>query len=683
MRTILTLSAALIMLFAIALVMRKSASAIVPGDPLNGRTSKVRSLQVEPERSSNSQAELITKEPSRVIVFEIVDVAGRPVPDAAISLANRSKELARSTAEGIAEVREDLVPYNQFDAAELSVNHLDYSPEFVLIVRGVEKLRIALGKASSLRITVTDSVGSPIRDASISVYRHQTQPVVVATGISDEKGTIDIGGLPGGIVEVVAKADGYSAWSKKIRLLKAQSRQLDIRLAGGREIEVQVVAMVSRLPIPDVLITLAPLADDRNTSRLVTWSARTNTGGLGQFKSIPFAMKYVRISTSHDRYINTSTNVQLNSSPKQIVVIDLHLGAGLKLSIADEVGKLIEGEVIIREAGSPFSSFSRRVSVIAGEAKTVWGIPPHRPLALGVVLGGATTSVIRDIVLTPEELREVKLVVPKSIALKLLVRNEAERPRSGVIVMKSTDGKLALQTEGTGQPSSRPLTYRKQTDASGRVNLNVRPGTYELTFDGHLGDSAQQGLTVSEDDTVIIHTKGGKTFAGKLLDEGNTAIAAMQLVWRDGRGMRRTITGVSGAFEITDVDGSPGKLFALHEYAGGTLLFDGKPPDEARDFTLRRVVIRGHVTNYIPSDDHVDSIVVVRSEGAPHAQLYSSAISTASVDWPHVDEGGNFELRLPPGKWTIRVELGGRRSTPVSIEVGRAMSELSVNVTLE
>jgi hypothetical protein len=284
-------------------------------------------------------------------------------------------------------------------------------------------------------------------------------------------------------------------------------------------------------------------------------------------------------------------------------------------------------------------------------------------------VAGSSIAEERNVVVAPNEVREVVLQLPglASVACQVLTFDGA--PLAGTVYLRNLDGLKEVWTEVYGQSSSsRPFTFVFRI-AQDKVNmLQVVEGKYRLDFAGGNATLTQE-LHLRDGQELVLTLPDAGSLGGTVLSVAGSPLPNVKLLWCSGSKERRTSSGKDGAFRFARLPNEAGKLYVEDDFGGLELAYEGAPIGEDHSIRCQLGVVRGTLVESSTGKAVQARLNVSKIGGSSPGSFIRNSAPTYC---PSITSGGKFEVALTPGKWvfTVRDSQWVEEKTVVDVAPG-------------
>jgi protocatechuate 3,4-dioxygenase beta subunit len=606
----------------------------------------------------------------------VVDVQGRPIADAVVSVDSlpparrRASGDGRFTFEGLAERTYRLHARSSDGLA---------ATRQLLLERDTPDVQLVLEVAAALEVTVVQGLGQePVPEALVSVEGDLT-----LSGTTDVRGKVTLNGLVRGRHVISASHEGFAP--ERVALFEDRgtgTRHLALLLRPGVGVSGQVVD-ARGAPVADAVVqAIVPSALDVEAARAGV-SARSDASGHYRIPALPTGT--FRLSAEHQELGSAlSEAVQVDAGGREPAPVRLVLQGGGRLTgiVYRASGEPAAGAVVgVRAAGAAALLGARRSARTDAEgAFSVAGLP-RSELWVEARLEGAVAQ--PQSVSLEDGSGDVSLLLESAGVIRGTVASSDGKPLAGAQVAAIPDA--AERRMGLGD--SRVGQYAADvSDSVGQFQLSgLLPGKYRLH-------------------ASMVHAVQSSSFWMEAPVLAETGDMNVRLVVSAMARLRA---------QVTLADGSEPKVLAAalslappmtFAGAGGALLLEDVPPGnhvvsvsapgfqahevdvpnvrEGEDRDLGRIVLeRGLVlTGTVTGAQGVPAVAARVSAGAQlkgDGRGLGGAVASATTD-----EQGQFVLEgLKPGSLVVlaeHAELG--RSAPVTLIIGPDAAPLALQL---
>lgn len=555
--------------------------------------------------------------------------------------------------------------------------------------RSTDVGRIQLGRGFVLKGTVVGSLGTAISGAEVSAVRGWGGSLGDPRSVTDDRGSFELTGLTGGLVDVVARhpdwANGRVAGVEVGE--DGSAPPVEIVLAAGGTLDGRLSRPSGRDPSGVIIVVrcLTTCASPPGEA----WRVPVDADGAFVLEHLPAGSFIV---SSHHRPDPTAP---ADGPGATVQIVE---GETTRVDLADRellvTGRVTRAALPLPNARVFLSPADVLPTPPPMGAAFFRSLEPQRRVAMTgpdgsfALLLDSPGSYVADVAAVDGKWtlasRRVEIADAPTQALDLDFRGTR---LAGRVIDRSTQEAVsgarvsAVALQSTGPVSSPPLGL---TDTDGRFELLAGPGRYRLraVAQGQGEATAVVDVTEGEPADQLLEISRGKVFRGRVVDPSGRPLAGMSLGAvraTDGALCGTVVTGEDGIFEFTGPSDSPCSLLGGHASSTPSW-FVFQPSIQPADSTSPPIEY-GAVLG-------VRVRINVRDEagaGIPGARVYVLHIDGVAVfpvlGQTYTDNDGGAQLFAPGGLLELRIDKGGRGQV-VRLEVRQGDDPPILLVTL-
>lgn len=614
---------------------------------------------VEAVTAPTEKPVVVRLEPAARVSGRVLDEAGEPIPDAAISLfvVGLLADVEREVASGVADDRtvrsdergefvfSDLRP----GRGRLSVHAEGYveTPARVLeLVAGeaIDGIELRLQRGATVRGTVMDTRGRPVDGARVTVAS--------AGGFTDAEGRYAFSGVPKGPAQAMASHRAYRRQSREVSI-ESEMTTLDWTFDAGHRVAGRVVTE-DRQPVPGAVVELR--TGEKVDGRIL----RTTTTVEGGFEFEVVPQDDYRLRASADGLASRELErwLEVGREPTEDLLLTLDPGAQ------------ISGRVLGLDADELSRVRVRLESTAHGESQTTRPDWQGEYSLHGVLPGDYRLHAFLD-----RDRRQVETRLGIDPGTRYVERDlsfDEGLTLTGTVLVEARPLAAALvSVRGTGSALERSV----RTDHEGRFRFgHLEPDTYWLGITHRPRRLAYNDSLELDGDRDLTFDLTAATLEGTVVDaETGAPVARCSVTLRGTRGLAgaegltAVATDAAGRFYVPRIAHGAYALKARCEgYTQLERAVTIEPGESVHRLDLEvepsaaQMLAVSSVSGSIPT--HVDVVAADPATG-----------QTVSVHRHRLDAAGRARLGgMPSGSWRLFVSAPSQ--PPVELEVSLPVS---------